>query len=247
MAPAAHTERVFRDCPTCPVMVEIPGGSFIIGLNASDPAARPARKVAIAVFAIGQSPVTVAEWKVCQADGGCGDPPRMRAPYDDAPLYNASFDDAQQYVTWLSKVTQQSYRLPSESEWEYAARAGTLTAYPWGDAIGTGHADCNDCGGPRDPRGPAPVQRYAPNPFGLYGMGGGVAQWTADCWYPNYTVIPTDGAPHLAPGCAQRVLRGGSYLTKHDEITPVFRNRYDSPVRYPANGFRVARDLEPAD
>ncbi len=242
MAPAAPDEPGFRDCSNCPVMLNIPGGSFIMGLGARDSSALPAHKVTVRPFALQQSPVTVADWKACEADGGCGAPPRMAVAEDAAPLYNASWDDAQQYIAWLSKVSGRPYRLPSEAEWEYAARAGTTTRFSWGEQVGVGLANCADCGSTQDPHAPAPAQRFKPNPFGLLGMAGGVSQWVQDCWFPTYAGAPADGSAHEARGCQQRVIRGGSFRSTHDDITPVARNRYDAPVRYFTNGFRVARN-----
>jgi formylglycine-generating enzyme required for sulfatase activity len=105
-------------------------------------------------------------------------------------------------------------------------------------------ANCSDCGGVQNPYGPLPVDALAPNPFGLYDMLGGVAQWMADCWFPNYRGAPADATPRDARDCEKRVLRGGSFRSPHDEITVTYRGNYDAPVRYLVNGFRVARDLE---
>lgn len=242
MALYGHNGNGFRDCPTCPVMINIPGDSFIMGQGSKDPSTKPEHKVTIRAFALQESPVTIGEWKACQADHGCGAPPRMQVTDDALPLYNASWDDAAQYVAWLSRVSGHAYRLPSEAEWEYAARGGTRTRYSWGEELGVGLANCADCGATQDAHAPAPSQRYQPNPFGLYGMSGGVAQWVQDCWFPNYAGAPSDGSARQTKGCQQRVLRGGSFHSKHDDITPVARNRYDAPVRYYENGFRVARD-----
>ena len=243
MAPPASDEPGFRDCPTCPTMINIPAGTFVMGLASKDSAARPPHKVSVPAFALQQSPVTVADWKACTADHGCGPAPHMAAADDTTPLYNASWDDAQQYIAWLSRVSGQAYRLPSEAEWEYAARAGTTTRFSWGEQAGTGLANCTDCGGAQDPHMPAHAQRFRPNPFGLYGMAGGVSQWVQDCWAANYAGAPVDGSARESRACQQRVLRGGSFRSTHEDITPTSRNRYDAPVRYLANGFRVARNV----
>ena len=233
----------FRDCPTCPVMLNIPAGSFVMGADTKDPAAVPPHRVTLRAFALGQGPVTVADWKACQADQGCGPPPRMAVAEDATPLHNVSWDDAQQYIAWLSRVSGRPYRLPSEAEWEYAARAGTATRFSWGEQVGVALANCADCGGQQDTHAPQPALRFRPNPFGLYGMAGGVAQWVQDCWTPNYAGAPTNGAAREVRGCEQRVLRGGSFRATHDSIIPTARNFYDAAVRYFTNGFRVARDL----
>ncbi|TCZ63254.1 SUMF1/EgtB/PvdO family nonheme iron enzyme [Roseicella aquatilis] len=243
-AAAAAAERYFQDCPQCPWMVRIPAGTLLMGQGANDSAARPVRQVTLKPFALGQFPVTVAEWRACAAAGGCGALPRLAVAEDATPLHNASWEDAQAYVAWLARTTGRAYRLPSEAEWEYAARARTQTRYPWGDQLGTAQANCAECGGTQDMRGPMPVDSFQPNGFGLHGMLGGVAQWVQDCWVPNYQGAPTDGSARESRGCLRRVLRGGSFRSGREEILPVARNFYDAPVRYPANGFRVARGLE---
>ena len=242
--PAAPGERYFQDCPECPWMVRLPAGTFMMGQGARDSAALPVRRVSLHAFALGQFPVTVAEWQACQAQGGCGPLPRLMVAEPQTPLHNVSWDDARTYAAWLSRTTGRAYRLPTEAEWEYAARAGTTTRYWWGDQVGVAQANCLDCGGEQNPRGPLPVDRFQPNGFGLHGMLGGVAQWVQDCWAPNYQAAPIDGAARETAGCMKRVLRGGSFRSGRDDILPVARNFYDAPVRYQSNGFRVARALE---
>ena len=168
----------------------------------------------------------------------------MRVSEDRTPVHNLSWEDIGQYMAWLTKTAGHPYRLPSEAEWEYAARGGTTTRYWWGDSVGMALANCTDCGGTQDMYGPLPVDGLPANPFGLYGMLGGVAQWTADCWFPNYRGAPPDATPREGKNCDKRVLRGGSFRSLHDEITVTYRGNYDAPVRYIVNGFRVARDLE---
>jgi formylglycine-generating enzyme required for sulfatase activity len=240
---AAHEELEFRDCRTCVPMVRIPGGVFVIGEGARDPEALPAHKVAIRPFAIGRYPVTIGEWKACVAGGGCN-PVTQSSTDEDAPVHNVSWDDAQQFLAWLSRLSGKQYRLPSEAEWEFAARGGTSSRYWWGESAGIGLANCADCGGTQNPHAPLPVNLFKPNPFGLVDALGGIAQWTADCWFPNYQGAPADGRPREGKACDKRVLRGGSFRATHDAIAATARNNYDQSVRYPLNGFRVARDLE---
>jgi formylglycine-generating enzyme required for sulfatase activity len=226
-------------------MVRIPAGSLMMGQGAKDPSATPAHHVALKGFALGQYPVTVGEWNACHSDGACGPPPRMAPEVkDDTPIHNVSWDDAQTFIAWLSHHAGHAYRLPTEAEWEYAARAGTTTRFWWGDQPGSALANCAGCGGTQDPRAPLPASTYRPNPFGLYGMLGGVAQWVQDCWVPNYRNAPGDGSARQTPGCMERVLRGGSFRAGLDDIMPTARGSYDAPVRYLANGFRVARDTD---
>ena len=241
---AANDANRFQDCPTCPRMVRLPGGTFMMGLGSREPESQPAHRVDVRAFAIGLTPVTVAEWKACIAAKGCSFLPRMRVTDDRTPVHNLSWEDIGQYMAWLSINSGHAYRLPSEAEWEYAARGGTSTRYWWGDSVGMSLANCSDCGGPQDEFGPLPVDARPPNPFGLYDVLGGVAQWTADCWFPNYKGAPADATPRAAKACEKRVLRGGSFRSGHDEITVTYRGNYDAPVRYLVNGFRVARDAE---
>ena len=240
--PSPTDERYFRDCDTCITMVRIPPGTLMMGQGAKDPSALPIHKVTLRAFALSQNPVTVGEWNACRADGGCGPPPRMLVAQDDTPVHNVSWDDTQTFIAWLSRRSGHTYRLPSEAKWEYAARAGTTTRYWWGDHPGTSLANCMGCGGTQDPRAPLPAGGYQPNPFGLYGMLGGVDQWVQDCWFPNYSNAPSDGSARQSPNCSKRVLRGGSFRAGPDEMAPTARENYDAPVRYLANGFRVARD-----
>ncbi|HYZ22934.1 MAG TPA: SUMF1/EgtB/PvdO family nonheme iron enzyme [Rhodopila sp.] len=242
--PPASGGNTFQDCPSCPVMVRIPPGSFMMGHGSREPESQPAHRVEVRAFALGQFPVTVGEWKQCMAANACHFLPRMRVAEDRTPVHNLSWEDIGQYMAWLSATAGHPYRLPSEAEWEYAARGGTSTRYWWGESVGMALANCSDCGGTQDPYGPLPVDALAPNPFGLYGMLGGVAQWTADCWFPNYRGAPADAAPREAKSCEKRVLRGGSFRAPHDEITVTYRGNYDAAVRYIVNGFRVARDLD---
>lgn len=235
-------EATFQDCPTCPVMVKIPGGSFMMGQGADDQSALPVHKVTLQPFSLAQHSVTVAEWKACTAEGACSFMPRMVKAGDRTPVHNISWDDAQRYIAWLSQKTGHRYRLPSEAQWEYAARGNTTTRYWWGNDVGVALANCQDCGGNQDRATPLPVESFKPNPFGLYDILGGVAQWTADCWTPNYQGASSDGSPRDQKNCQQRVVRGGSFRADRNNITATSRNYYDASVRYIAHGFRVASD-----
>jgi formylglycine-generating enzyme required for sulfatase activity len=225
-------------------MVRIPAGTLMMGQGSKDPSAVPAHKVTLRGFALSTYPVTIAAWNACHADAVCGPAPHMAETRDDTPIHNVSWDDAQLFITWISRLGGHTYRLPTEAEWEYAARAGTTSRYWWGDSPGVALANCAACGGPQDPKAPLPVTMFRPNPFGLYGMLGGVAQWVQDCWAPNYGNAPTDGSARRLPCCMKHVLRGGSFRANLDDISPTARSNYDGPVRYLENGFRVARDLD---
>jgi formylglycine-generating enzyme required for sulfatase activity len=236
----------FRDCPDCPAMVRIPAGSFVMGSADGDRSERPPRRVTIArPFALGRHEVTVAEWRACVEGGGCPSMPRMQDPADATPVHNVHWLDAMAYVGWLQKRTGHRYRLPSEAEWEYAARAGTSSRYWWGEKVDGTKVACRDCGSALFERlRPPPVDGQPPNAFGLSGMSGGVAEWLADCWFQDYRGAPADGRARDAPSCRTRVLRGGSWRDDPSYLGTTTRNFYDADVRYLANGLRVARDLE---
>lgn len=222
-----------------PEMVSLPGGTFAMG-GRDDPSETPVHRVTIQPFAIGKFPVTVREWNVCVAAKACTYVPTGK---DDAPVTNLSWSDTQQFIAWLSQVTQKAYRLPSEAEWEYAARGGTETKYWWGDQLRPGMVNCKGCNEPYDSTQPLNVGSFKPNPFGLYDMGGGVDEWVADCWHKNYQGAPVDGSPWVAGDCASHVLRGGSWKNDPSYVRPASRDHYDTGVRYPTHGFRIARSL----
>jgi formylglycine-generating enzyme required for sulfatase activity len=182
-------------------------------------------------------------------------------PYDEEPARwpasCVSWKDAHAYIDWLNKEVRAArpnlpnrtgpYRLPSEAEWEFAARAGTTTARWWGDAIGTANANCNGCGSQYDFRALSNADSFKPNPFGLYGMLGNVWQWTEDCWHKGYAGAPADGRAWSEKACARHVLRGGSW-----DNVPVFvrsaarTGSDDNGGEFDYStlaGFRVARDL----
>lgn len=244
---------VFKDCANCPEMVVVPAGSFEMGSPTSEPGHSaeegPQHLVTIArPFAVGQFEVTFGEWDACVAEGGCSG----YKPSDEGwgrgrrPVINVSWDDAQAYITWLSKKTRNSYRLLSGSEYEYAMRAGTQTVYPWGDTVGTNNANCHSCGSQWDAKQTAPVGSFAPNGFGLYDMVGNVREWTEDCYHDTYNGSPTDGSAWLGGGdCYHRVVRGGSFLLAPAFLRSASRYWFTSDYRLRYLGFRVARTLAP--
>ncbi|MCW2237246.1 SUMF1/EgtB/PvdO family nonheme iron enzyme [Azospirillum canadense] len=234
----------FQDCPECPVMVRIQPGSFSMGSDQGDRSEKPVHKVTIAKsFALGAYEVTVAEFRACVDGGGCPNGmPRMTNPNDNTPIHNVSWQEAQAYAKWLGQKTGQRYRLPTEAEWEYAARGGTTGRYWWGNEPGV-LANCQDCGGPHERLTPASVGSYKPNPFGLHDMNGSVAEWVADCWHPDYSGAPSDGSAWVTGDCRERVLRGGSWRASKTDISDTARLFYDVDVRYLNNGVRVLREL----
>lgn len=220
-----------------PVMVALPGGTLRMGSN-DDRSERPVHTVLVEPFLMARAAVTVEEWQDCVDAKLCTLQPKGKL---DQPVTNVSWDDAQQYAAWLSNVTGKPYRLPTEAEWEYAARAGTETRYSWGNTMVSGNASCKGCGKPISMQNPPTAESYPPNPFGLFGMGGGVAEWVADCWHRDYQDAPRIGSIAWdAPDCRERVLRGGSWMADAKYLQSSSRDFYDASVRYPTHGFRVA-------
>lgn len=239
------SEGLFQDCDRCPKMIRLPAGSFDMGSVNSDKTERPVHKVTIAYgFAISRFEVTVGQWLACTAAGACSYEPEAGSAPNLTPVRNVSWDDAQEFVAWLGKVTGKPYRLPSEAEWEYAARAGTASAYWWGDSLGIGRANCKDCGGPWNKRRPATIASYPANPFGIYDLNGGVAEWTNDCWHNDHVGAPADGSSRTKRDCQKRVLRGGSWRDDGIYLRSASRLYYDASVPYIVNGFRVALTLK---
>jgi formylglycine-generating enzyme required for sulfatase activity len=243
---------VFKECNECPEMVVLPAGSFAMGSPAGehgrDTDESPQHSVTIGKpFAVGRFASTFDEWDACIAGGGCNDHTTRDQGWGRGrrPVLNVSWDDAMAYVAWLSRKTGKTYRLLTEAEWEYAARAGSTTAYYWGDAIGKGNANCDGCGSQWDNVQTAPVGSFAPNAFGLYDMAGNAWQWTQDCYQENYKDASPDGSASTAGDCSRRVIRGGSWIS----MPPILRSagRFWNTANSRGNllGFRVARTLAP--
>ena len=236
---------VFQDCSICPPMIEVPVGSFQMGNRGEDSTEQPVHEVALKNrFAIGIREVTYGEWMACVKDQGCKHAPELASTTDQSPMRDVSWADAVQYAAWLKKTTQQPYRLPTEAEWEYAARANSLTRYWWGNDAGLVYANCRGCGGEWNRDAPLKVASYPPNPFGIFDMNGSVSEWVSDCWHSNYKGAPNDGRSWETPGCQQRVLRGGSWRDDPKLVSSFSRFYYDDNIRYIANGFRVALTLD---
>jgi formylglycine-generating enzyme required for sulfatase activity len=234
---------VFRDCRECPEMVVVPPGEFDMGSNDFE-FEKPIHKVAIGkAFAMGRREVSFEEWDQCVAAGSCRHRPDDRGQgRGERPATDISWRDAVAYVGWLSQKTGHKYRLPSEAEWEYAARGGTKTSYWWGRDVGNRFANCRDCGGNSGQQA-MPSATFSANPFGLFDTAGNAAEWVEDCWNDNYRGAPRDGSAWKAGQCGQRVLRGGSFDSQSRYVRSASRFRYDADVRYYANGFRVVREL----
>lgn len=228
-------------------MVAVPAGSFRMGSTASedgrDDDEGPVYRVTIAKpFAVGKYEVTFSEWEVCAKARWCS---RVEGR-GNRPVVNVSWYDTRNYVRWLSWQTGESYRLPGEAEWEYAARAGTQTRYAWGDEIGRDRANCRGCGGGRDGT-PAAVGSFLPNAFGLHDLHGNVGEWVRDCWHRSYAGAPADGDAWKRSGgdCAFRTVRGGAANDTPENVRAAARDRYAAGEKRDNLGFRVARALDP--
>jgi formylglycine-generating enzyme required for sulfatase activity/class 3 adenylate cyclase len=225
--------------PAAPEMISLTGGTFSMGSN-DDLSEKPIHRVTVKPFAISKFPITNRQWNACVAAKACTYAPTGK---DDGPVTNVSWNDAQQFIAWLAKVTQKPFRLPNEAEWEYAARGGTGTKFWWGDQLQSGAANCKGCSEPYDAAQPLKVGSFKPNPFGLYDMGGGVHQWVADCWHKNYQGAPSDGSAWVDGDCITHVIRSGSWRNDPSYVRAASRDHYDTNVRYPTHGFRVAFSL----
>jgi formylglycine-generating enzyme required for sulfatase activity len=234
-----------KDCPACPVLVALPAGTFMMGSNASDPSEQPAHRVSIiAPFAIGKYEVSVEQWNACVEANACARIATEGNRPKNTPVRDVSWEDTQQYVKWVSQVSGKPYRLPTEAEWEYAARAGSSTRYWWGEQIRPGHANCKECGQPWDKDGPASVGSFTPNSYGLHDMNGSVWEWVSDCWHNSYKGAPADGRSWDQPNCRDRVIRGGSWRDGSNYMLSSTRFKYAAGVRQSQNGFRVARSMK---
>jgi formylglycine-generating enzyme required for sulfatase activity len=281
MLPAAAADRqsgditphTFRDCADCPEMVAVPAGEFMMGGAPDDPPlARlrdqmpidsPQHKVTLAKpFAAGRFEVTFAEWDACVADKGC-----MHSPSDNGsgrgrrPVVNVSwYDITRDYIPWLSRKTGKTYRLLTEAEWEYAARAGTTTPYSTGYFLVGAQGDPDSRVYDRTfKQYSVDVGSFKPNAFGLYDVHGNVWEWVEDCYQNNYLGAPTDGSAVIlsgtselvlsggtttVPACEMRVRRGGSWLYHPMYLRSALRGAGFPKTRANDVGFRLARTLE---
>ncbi len=244
----------FKDCAEGPQMVVVPPGWFMMGSPSSEEgryaAEGPQHRVEIGYrLAVGVYAVTFAEWDACVSGGGCNGyrPNDVGWGRGTRPVINVSWEDAQAYVSWLSSRTGHSYRLLSESEWEYVARAGTTTPFHFGETISTSQANyygdyTYGSGRKGVYRGKTvPVGSFPPNAFGLYDVHGNVYEWTQDCRNDSYSGAPDDGSAWERGDCSMRVLRGGSWVVGPRSLRSANRVRDSTGDRNSYDGFRVAR------
>lgn len=253
---------VFRDCPTCPEMVVIPAGTFNMGAPESEKDSshdeRPVHAVTIRRFALGKYEVTPDEWEACVADGDCTKARDEGYGRGGRPKTDVSWEDAKRYVKWLSRRTGQTYRLPSEAEWEYAARGGTTTMWHWGEdpSEACRYENVHDETSKRENKfsweafpcddgyaTTAPVGTFRPNPYGLHDISGNVIEWTEDCLNYSYVGAPKDGGAWTKGECSRRVTRGGNWSVEPRTTRSAMRGSSEPSVRYDYMGFRVARTL----
>jgi formylglycine-generating enzyme required for sulfatase activity len=241
----------FQECANgCPAMIVIQAGKFMMGSPDSESDRQttegPQHEVTIAEpFAVSKFEVTFEEWDACVAAAGC---PRIEDRWGRGkmPVINVSWNDAKQYLSWLTHLTGKDYRLLTEAEWEYATRAGAHTRYSWGDDPRVGNANCDGCGSQWDLQQPAPVASFKPNAFGLYDVHGNVWEWVEDTWHENYADAPSDGSAWLRGGDPHyRVVRGGSWRNESELVRAAVRFPRNVHVRFDTLGFRVARTIKP--
>ena len=252
-----QAKQEFRECSQCPIMVVVAAGKFTMG---SAPTGQehvvdegPQHGVTVAKpFAVSKYEVTFADWDTCVEHRGCGEVSDNGWGRGDQPVINVDWNDAQQYVAWLSEVTGKTYRLLTEAEYEYVTRAGTQTVYWWGNDIGKNNANCDGCGSKWDNRQTAPVRSFtgnefvssfSPNAFGFYDLVGNVWEWTEDCYHDSYDGAPADGSAWTSGKCDRRVLRGGSWSYYPGALRAAGRNGSSPDDRVNDLGFRIARTL----
>ena len=240
---------VFADCSVCPELIVIPSGIFTLGeKDGGVTGDAPAKRISIPkILAFGRFEITFAQWDACKNDGGCNG----YLPSDDGwgrknrPVTNVNWRDAWAYTAWLSGKTGQIYRLPSEAEWEYAARAGSTSKFWWGNALGINQATCENCGSIYDDKKTAPVGSFSANAFGLYDTAGNMWEWTQDCYSPT-SYLKHSAYPKPVTGATNcsRVLRGGSWDVIAEGLRSSFRFTSGSFNRTNLFGFRVVREIK---
>ncbi len=241
---SATAGQTIKDCADCPELVVIPAGSFQMGSNDGTGNGEPVHLVNIKSFALGKYEVTQGQWRAVMGSNPSG----FSKCGDNCPVEQVSWNDIQQYIQKINAKSGQSYRLPSEAEWEYAARAGSTTKYAWGDSIGRNNANCDGCGSQWDNHSTSPVGSFKPNAFGLYDMHGNVWE-VVQVWYDdNYRGAPTDGSSWESGGeLKYSVLRGGSWhgIARDTRADDRYMNSIGDEFQFfnrnAVYGFRLAR------
>ena len=243
----------FTECTGCPAMIVIPGGSFTMGSpnGVGEANEHPDVRLSVTTFAMSRTEITVAQWAACVADGVCGTPggrlaAERRTPPANTPILGVTYNDAKNYVRWINnRLGINRYRLPSEAEWEYAARANSTGAYPWDGAAVGDHANAAGRLGARDKfDSVAPVGAFPANAFGLVDMHGNAAEWVEDCYWPNPTRTSSAALVVAAGGyCPANVVRGGAFNSAPPALRSAARGSkaHTSVESTPTIGFRIAR------
>ncbi len=229
-----------------PSMVYIRESDFTMGSDRSQLASeeRPAHRVAVDAYAIGRYEVTFNEYQRFASATGRAIPDDLGWGRGSRPVINVNWEDAKAYTGWLSRQTGETYRLPTEAEWEFAARAGSDDLYWWGYGQPAGRANCFNCGSQYDSRTTAPVGAFEANSFGLHNTAGNVMEWVEDCYHGSYVNAPTDGSAWVEPGCRERVVRGGAFNKSADSLRSTKRAGHTPDAKLFVLGFRVVREVE---
>lgn len=228
-----------------PTMINIPQGSFRMGGASAfvSPDESPRHTVKVKAFAMSKFEVTFAEYEKFAKANDKKIPNSKNWDKTNHPVTQVSWNDALEYTQWLSAETGVKYRLPTEAEWEYAAKAGTNATYWWGNTKGNGNAQCFDCGGDLNPNKPAKIGSFKANNFGLYDILGNVFEWTHDCYHSNYKNAPTDGSSWEGGDCSVRVARGGAFASPASSMRASNREKFKSTQGRDHIGIRLVREL----
>lgn len=224
-------------------MIYISEGIFQMGSENGRVDEAPAHTVVVPAFKIMAHELTWEQYQPCIEDGVCTSGGDEGWGKGKRPVINVSWNEVQTYIAWLNTKTGKYYRLPSEAEWEYAARAGSRDKYTWGNAIGRNQANCDGCGSVWDNLKTAPIGSFKPNQFGLYDVHGNVWEWTQDCWNPSYQGAPNNGQAWQTGKCDMRVLRGGSWGFEPESLRSASRIMFSASARYADFGFRLVEDI----
>jgi len=234
-----------RDGTSGPELSVIRGGSYHRGnpQGVGDFDEQPLQQVTVRPFAIGTYEVTFDLYDLYCIETRCPSPDDQGWGRGRRPVINVSWNDAKAFTRWLSGKTGQRYRLPTDAEWEYAARAGTRTTYWWGDELQQKRANCDGCDALWSGEMTARVGRFPANPFGIHDTAGNVFEWVEDCWNDTFAVTPADGSAYRVPACVLHVIRGGAWSFPPHEVRSANRWRDFATRRSDDTGFRVVREL----
>ena len=237
-------------------LVTIPAGSFEMGCSNNKNCIwteKPVHTVHLKTFKLATTETTWAQYQPCINAGVCPAPPQDSSPQQaNHPLNFVNQNDINTYIKWLNKATDKQYRLPSEAEWEYAARAGSNTIYSWGNTANCTNAHynggetsaCNHPPNATPAKGTLPVASFAPNAFGLYDMHGNVREWMQDCWNNSYAEAPNDGSAWMSGKCYKVILRGGAWALDASQMRAAYRHRGLALARTNMDGFRLAQSID---